>query len=189
VSEPGLDIPSNEHEALSEPRLITETGVAARVSAIVERSLVALGYRIVRVRVTGTNGCTVQIMAERADGSMSVTDCELVSKTVSPVLDVEDPIGRAYHLEVSSPGIDRPLPPVPRRSPRRRRREGEAAPDRCQSGRSDRRGAEARRHVRGPSRPDGRARHRIPAPCEGRLEGSGRAGGWRDRRTGTIKNR
>lgn len=92
-----------------EPRIIRETGVAARVAAIVEPAIEDLGFRLVRVRVTGTNGCTVQIMAERPDGTMSVDDCETVSRTVSPALDVEDPIGKAYYLEVSSPGIDRPL--------------------------------------------------------------------------------
>jgi ribosome maturation factor RimP len=95
--------------ALEEPRLLTETGSAARVAAIVDRAIMPLGFRLVRVRVTGTNGCTVQIMAERGDGTMTVEDCETVSRIVSPLLDVEDPIGRAYHLEVSSPGIDRPL--------------------------------------------------------------------------------
>lgn len=90
-------------------RIITETGVAARVASIVEPVVEDLGFRLVRVRVSGANGCTVQIMAERPDGSMTVEDCEAVSRTVSPALDVDDPIGRAYHLEVSSPGIDRPL--------------------------------------------------------------------------------
>ncbi|MBY0299957.1 MAG: ribosome maturation factor RimP [Methylobacterium sp.] len=92
-----------------EKRLITETGVAARVAQIVEPSLEGLGFRLVRVRVSGQNGCTVQIMAERPDGTMTVEDCEVVSRTISPLLDVDDPIGRAYHLEISSPGIDRPL--------------------------------------------------------------------------------
>ena len=90
-------------------RLITETGVAARVAAIVEPVIEDLGFGLVRVRVTATNGCTVQIMAERPDGTMSVEDCETVSRAVSPVLDLEDPIDQAYYLEVSSPGIDRPL--------------------------------------------------------------------------------
>lgn len=90
-------------------RLITETGVAARVAAVVEPVLEDLGYRLVRVKVTGTNGCTVQIMAERPDGTMTVDDCEAVSRAVSPALDVDDPVNRAYYLEVSSPGIDRPL--------------------------------------------------------------------------------
>jgi ribosome maturation factor RimP len=92
-----------------EARLITETGVAARVAAIVEPALHALGFRLVRVKVTGTNGCTVQIMAEKPDGTMNVDDCETVSRIISPALDVDDPVGRAYYLEVSSPGIDRPL--------------------------------------------------------------------------------
>jgi ribosome maturation factor RimP len=90
-------------------RLITETGVAARVAAIVEPVVEDLGYDLVRVKVTSTNGCTVQIMAERPDGTMSVDDCERVSRAVSPVLDLEDPIAQAYYLEISSPGIDRPL--------------------------------------------------------------------------------
>jgi ribosome maturation factor RimP len=94
---------------MTEKRLITETGVAARVAACVEPSLEGIGLRLVRVRVTGENGCTVQVMAERPDGSMTIDDCELASRTLSPLLDVEDPIGREYHLELSSPGIDRPL--------------------------------------------------------------------------------
>lgn len=94
---------------LSEKRFFQETGVAARVAVIVEPAIEDLGFRLVRVKVTGTNGCTVQIMAERPDGTMSVDECEEISKTVSPVLDVEDPISTAYYLEVSSPGIDRPL--------------------------------------------------------------------------------
>ncbi|WP_350335820.1 ribosome maturation factor RimP [Coralliovum pocilloporae] len=94
---------------LNEPRLIEEKGLDARIAAIVEPAILDLGYRLVRARISGLNGCTLQIMAERPDGKMSVDDCEAVSKAVSPVLDVEDPIDRAYHLEVSSPGIDRPL--------------------------------------------------------------------------------
>jgi ribosome maturation factor RimP len=94
---------------VDEPRLITEQGAAARVAAIAEPVLIGLGFRLVRVKVSGLEGCTVQIMAERADGSMSIEDCETVSRALSPVLDVADPIERAYRLEVSSPGIDRPL--------------------------------------------------------------------------------
>jgi ribosome maturation factor RimP len=93
----------------SEPRLIVEQGVAARVAAIAEPVLFGMGYRLVRVKISGLDGCTVQIMAERPDGSMSVEDCEDVSRALSPVLDVADPIDRAYRLEVSSPGLDRPL--------------------------------------------------------------------------------
>jgi ribosome maturation factor RimP len=61
------------------------------------------------VRISPSSGCTVQIIAERADGSMTVEGCETISRAVSPVLDVADPIDQAYQLEVSSPGIDRPL--------------------------------------------------------------------------------
>jgi ribosome maturation factor RimP len=61
------------------------------------------------VHLSGQNGLTLQIMAEREDGTMTVEDCEEVSRAVSPALDVDDPIEKAYHLEVSSPGIDRPL--------------------------------------------------------------------------------
>jgi ribosome maturation factor RimP len=92
-----------------EPRLITEPGRAARVAAIAEPVLGDLGYRLVRVRVSAAAGCTVQIMAERPDGTMAVEDCEAASRALSPVLDVSDPIEGAYRLEISSPGIDRPL--------------------------------------------------------------------------------
>ena len=95
--------------ATDEPRLITEPGLPARVAAVVEPVVEQLGYRLVRVRVSGAEGCTVQVMAERPDGTMTVEDCEAVSRLLSPVLDVEDPIDKAYHLEISSPGIDRPL--------------------------------------------------------------------------------
>jgi ribosome maturation factor RimP len=92
-----------------EPRLIGETGLAARVAAIAEPVLNDLGFRLVRVRISGLAGCTVQIMAERPDGVMTIEDCQMVSRALSPVLDVADPIDRAYRLEISSPGIDRPL--------------------------------------------------------------------------------
>ncbi|MBO6553443.1 MAG: ribosome maturation factor RimP [Roseitalea sp.] len=92
-----------------EPRLVTETGIDARVAMLIEPVLNSEGFRLVRVRLSGQNGATLQVMAERADGTMTVEDCETLSRMVSPILDVEDPIDRAYHLEVSSPGIDRPL--------------------------------------------------------------------------------
>ena len=92
-----------------EPRLIEEHGLAAGVARIVEPVLGDLGYRLVRVKVSAVNGCTVQIMAEKPDGSMSVDDCEVVSRGISPALDLDDPVGKAYYLEISSPGIDRPL--------------------------------------------------------------------------------
>lgn len=92
-----------------EPRIVTETGVDAKVASIIQPVLNSEGYRLVRVRLSGMNGLTLQIMAERADGTMTVEDCEKISRTISPLLDVEDPIDKAYHLEMSSPGIDRPL--------------------------------------------------------------------------------
>jgi ribosome maturation factor RimP len=92
-----------------ERRLVIEPGLAARVAAIVEPVLETLGLRLVRVRVSGSDGCTVQVMAERPDGSMMIEDCEAASRALSPVLDVADPVDRAYRLEVSSPGLDRPL--------------------------------------------------------------------------------
>lgn len=95
--------------ALAEPRFTTETGVAARIAAISVPVLADLGFRLVRVKLSAQAGATVQIMAERPDGSMSVDDCEAVSQALSPVLDVEDPVPSGYRLEISSPGIDRPL--------------------------------------------------------------------------------
>jgi ribosome maturation factor RimP len=93
----------------TEPRLIVEPGLPARVAAIAEPVVEQLGYRLVRVKISAADGCTVQIMAERPDGTMAVEDCEAVSRALSPALDVADPIERAYRLEISSPGIDRPL--------------------------------------------------------------------------------
>jgi ribosome maturation factor RimP len=93
----------------AEPRIVTETGLEARIAHVVEPVAEGLGYRLVRVKVSALNGTTVQIKAERPDGTMTVEDCERLSRDLSPALDVEDPMDRAYNLEVSSPGIDRPL--------------------------------------------------------------------------------
>jgi len=100
---------SGTMEVDAETRLIVEQGLAARLASIVEPVLVGLGYRLVRVRILGLDGCTVQVMAERPAGTMTMGDCEAVSRALSPVLDVADPIERAYRLEISSPGLDRPL--------------------------------------------------------------------------------
>ncbi len=94
---------------LTEKRYIKETSLEARIARIVEPVANDLGYSLVRVKMTQENGLTLQIMAEDEHGRFAITDCEALSKEVSPVLDVEDPIDREYHLEVSSPGIDRPL--------------------------------------------------------------------------------
>src|SRR6476620_6064884 len=100
---------SQDLDLLAEPRLVVEPGVAARVSAVAGPVLQGMGYRLVRIKISAEAGCTVQIMAERPDGTMLIEDCEAISKALSPVLDVADPIERAYRLEISSPGIDRPL--------------------------------------------------------------------------------
>ena len=96
-------------DLLAEPRLVVEPGMAARVSAVAGPVLQGMGYRLVRIKISAEAGCTVQIMVERPDGSMQIEDCEAISRALSPVLDVADPIDRAYRLEISSPGIDRPL--------------------------------------------------------------------------------
>ena len=99
----------NSARFADERRVITEPGRAARVAALAEPVLGQLGYRLVRVRISGFAGCTVQVMAERPDGTMTIEDCEAASRALSPVLDAADPIEGAYRLEISSPGIDRPL--------------------------------------------------------------------------------
>lgn len=96
-------------EGADTERFIHETGQAAAVAAIVEPVLADMGFRLVRVQISGREGKTLQIMAERPDGSINIDDCEAISKQLSPVLDVADPISGAYRLEISSPGIDRPL--------------------------------------------------------------------------------
>lgn len=100
---------TSAQSAAHEERLIRESGMDARVAALIEPVLGVAGFRLVRVRSSAQQGMTLQIMAERQDGTMTIEDCEEVSRLVSPVLDVEDVVAQAYHLEVSSPGIDRPL--------------------------------------------------------------------------------
>ncbi len=95
--------------SLDEPRLVSETGLAARLAAVAQPVLEQLGYRLVRVRLMAQNGQTLQIMAERPDGVMTVADCETASQALSPELDVADLIPGEYRLELSSPGVDRPL--------------------------------------------------------------------------------
>lgn len=100
---------SPDAKTAADPRLIAEPGLAARVAAIAEPVIEGMGFRLVRVRISAADGCTVQVMAERPDGTLAIEDCEEISHALSPVLDVADPIERAYRLEISSPGIDRPL--------------------------------------------------------------------------------
>jgi ribosome maturation factor RimP len=98
-----------EGNAASEARITGESGVAAAVAKLVEPVLRDLGFRLVRVVVGGGASPTLQVMAERADGTMTVEDCAVVSRELSPLLDAHEPIATRYTLEVSSPGIDRPL--------------------------------------------------------------------------------
>jgi ribosome maturation factor RimP len=90
-------------------RFARETGPARAIADLAEPVLEELGFRLVRVKVSGRDGGTVQIMAERPSGEMSVEDCATISRGLSPVLDAYDPMPGQYRLEVSSPGIDRPL--------------------------------------------------------------------------------
>ncbi len=92
-----------------EPRFVREVGQAAAIAAIVEPRIEALGFRLVKVTVSGRNGTTVQIMAERPDGRITIRECEQISRDLAPALDVAEPLPGHYHLEISSPGIDRPL--------------------------------------------------------------------------------
>lgn len=96
-------------EPASEVRFIVEVGVAASVAALVEPVLEGMGYRLVQVRMMGGQDAILEIMAERSDGTMSVEDCKTVSYQLSPLLDVHDPLPGSYRLQISSPGIDRPL--------------------------------------------------------------------------------
>lgn len=91
-------------------RFALEHGQAGEIATIAEPILEGLGYRLVRVKISGGEaGPIVQVMAERPDGTMAIEDCETVSRDLSAVFDTFDPISGAYRLEVSSPGIDRPL--------------------------------------------------------------------------------
>lgn len=96
-------------EGLDEPRLIEDAGAALRIGRIAEPTLRDLGLRLVRVKISAAAGATVQVMAERPDGTITIDDCERASDALSPVFDAENIMAHAYRLEISSPGIDRPL--------------------------------------------------------------------------------
>jgi ribosome maturation factor RimP len=89
--------------------LIAKTAIDRRLAGIVGPVIEGLGFELVRIRLMGGNTKTLQIMADRPEGGIDVEDCGAISTAVSATLDVEDPIEEAYNLEVSSPGIDRPL--------------------------------------------------------------------------------
>src|SRR4051812_23299881 len=96
-------------DGASRDRFIREAGLASKVAELIEPALQDRGFRLVRVAVSGRDGKTLQVMAERPDGTLTIENCETISRDISPLLDVHDPIAGAYRLEVSSPGIDRPL--------------------------------------------------------------------------------
>ncbi len=93
----------------ADERFIRETGAAAAIADLVLPVLAEFGLDLVRVRITGQDGTTVQIMIERPDGAVSIDDCATVSRRLSPLLDAYDPMPGGYNLEVSSPGMNRPL--------------------------------------------------------------------------------
>ncbi len=97
------------NEVASSDRFIREAGLASELATLVEPVLDSLGFRLVRIEVSGRDGKTVQVMAERPDGSITIDDCEMISKALSPIFDVQDIVSDSYRLEISSPGIDRPL--------------------------------------------------------------------------------
>ncbi len=90
-------------------RFVRESEIERSIAGLAEPVLDELGFRLVRVKVSPRDGGTVQIMAERPEGGMSIDDCATISRRLSPVLDAYDPMPSQYRLEVSSPGIDRPL--------------------------------------------------------------------------------
>jgi len=90
-------------------RFIQETGLAANIAALVEPVIQDMGMRLVRVSFSAQGGTTLQIMADRANSAITVEDCAELSRQLSPLLDAHDPIKGGYALEVSSPGIARPL--------------------------------------------------------------------------------
>jgi ribosome maturation factor RimP len=103
------DLDTADSNKQDEGRFWQETGQARDVALLAEPVLEDMGYRLVRVKITGENGCTVQVMAETPEGTLGIADCADISRTLSPLFDIEDPVAQSYHLEISSPGIDRPL--------------------------------------------------------------------------------
>jgi ribosome maturation factor RimP len=90
-------------------RFAKETGIEREIAKLAEPVIEELGFRLVRVKVSGRDGGTVQVMAERPEGQMTIDDCVAISRKLSELLEVHDPMPGGYRLEVSTPGIDRPL--------------------------------------------------------------------------------
>ena len=93
----------------ADSRFSRETGIEREIADLAESILEELGLRLVRVKVSGRDGATVQVMAERPEGLMTIDDCASISRKLSALLEAHDPMPGGYRLEVSSPGIDRPL--------------------------------------------------------------------------------
>ena len=99
----------NGAETPVQSHMIATGALERRIAGLIAPLAADMGYELVRVHLSGANGRTLQIMAERPDGTMKVEDCEELSHAVSALIDVEDPLDGTFHLEVSSPGIGRPL--------------------------------------------------------------------------------
>ena len=97
------------HDSDMNRRFVEETGKAREIARLVEPAIEELGLSLVRVKSSGRDGGTLQVMVERAGGEISIEDCAALSRRMSPLLDAYDPFPQGYRLEVSSPGIDRPL--------------------------------------------------------------------------------
>ncbi len=106
---PRPDATATAGAPLDEPRFTVESGLSARIGHAAAPVLADLGYRLVWVKLSAGSPAVLRIMAERPDGTFTIGDCEAVSRALSPVLDLDDPIAGEYRLEISSPGIDRPL--------------------------------------------------------------------------------
>lgn len=99
----------SSHSTNADRRFAKETGIERDIADLAEPVLEELGFRLVRVKVSGRDGGTVQVMADRLEGPMTIDDCVSISRRLSALLDARDPMRGGYRLEVSSPGIDRPL--------------------------------------------------------------------------------
>ena len=104
-----MALPMSSRSSSSDRRFAKETGAEREIAELAESVVEELGFRLVRVRVSGRDGGTVQIMAERAEGQMTIDDCASISRRLLPLLDACDSMPGGYRLEVSTPGIDRPL--------------------------------------------------------------------------------
>jgi len=106
---PPSDLPPADGAPDAAPDLVARTAIDRRLAAIVGPAIEGMGFELIRIRLMGGRTRTLQIMADRPGGGIEIEDCARISTAVSAILDVEDPIEDAYTLEVSSPGIDRPL--------------------------------------------------------------------------------